>query len=621
MSSIRNISNAIRRRIWIARTGVNRFLLHSASRLRAFTGVLQGLAFIAAVTCLVCMVVYVGFEHSLSRRMSLLSVIRVCQVVFALNVVRSMIFDFGHIKYTQGILKWIVYTAVLLTLVPWLIPSSAFSWIQWFCNIIYSRWFTYPVLTIYSMLTISIGIMQAIGKRTNPSLLLSGSFALIIVVGSLLLQLPKCSYAPLSYIDALFVSTSAVCITGLTTVDVFANFTPLGQLILALLIEVGCLGLITFTSFFALFFSGNTSIYSQLMLKDIIYSRSMSSLIPTLRYILGFTVVVEAIGAVFIFLSVHGTTGLPVEDEMWFSVFHSLSSFCNAGFSVLPNGMSNPVLMYGNLSVYWITSVLVIAGGIGFPILVNFKESLFRHLRREWKIMRGKTASPRIIHNYNMNTSIVLVTYGLLFLFGAVVFFIFEYSNTLAGMSWGEKITQSVFNSVTPRSAGFSSVSPSSFLPATLITVMLLMWIGGGSQSTAGGIKVNTFAAICINLRAIVTGRARVTAFSRTIATGSIRRANAVVALSIISYFLFSVALVLLEPDLSTRSLLFEALSALFTVGSSLGVTPYLGPESKILLCVAMFLGRVGIISLLTGITKQSKEGGAHFPSDIIIIS
>lgn len=602
-------------------TAVHRFKIHSASTLRFTGSAVELLAIMASVACIVCVIVLMGYDKSLAHREGLKYVIRCCQGMFVVNVMYHLIFEFHRTCSSNKLIKWILDVAIVLTVIPWLIPRPLHPWLPWLCDFLYSRWFVYPVLMAYSVLTLSYGIIKAIGKRTNPSLLLSGSFMVIILAGSLLLQLPRCTYAPLDYCDSLFVSTSAVCITGLTPVEVYSTFTPLGQLILLILIQVGCLGLMTFTSFFALFFSGNTSIYSQLMLKDIVYSRSMNALIPTLRYIFAFTVTVEAIGAALVYLSVRGTMGLTPADELWFSVFHSVSSFCNAGFSVLPQGLSNPLLLKGNLSIYWVTSILIIAGAIGFPILTNFKDTLLEHMRRFWRSIRRKGAGPRIVHNYNMNTRIVLTTFGLLFAVGCVVFFILEYDNTLAGMSFPEKVTQSVFNSATPRSAGFSSVNPSGFLPSTLIMVMFLMWIGGGSQSTAGGIKVNTFAAICLNLRAIVTGRSTVTAFSRTIAVGSIRRANAVVALSIISYFLFSFILVILEPALSTKDLLFEALSALFTVGSSLGVTPRLSAASEVLLCVAMFLGRVGIISLLTGITPQKRDGGAKFPNDVIIIS
>ena len=285
--------------------------------------------------------------------------------------------------------------------------------------------------------------------------------------------------------------------------------------------------------------------------------------------------------------------------------------------------MGNVLLMTGNGSIYWVTSLLVVLGAIGFPILVNFKDAIFLHVRNLLQAIgfSDNKAGPRNVHPYNMNTKIVLTTYGILFVAGAILFYLMERTNTLQGMSGWDQLTQSVFNSVTPRSAGFSSVNPAAFRPATVLMVMFLMWVGGASQSTAGGIKVNTLAAICLNLRAIVLGRERVTAFKRSIAVWSIRRANSVVALSIFSYLIYSLILLTLEPDLPARDVLFEVLSALFTVGSSLGITGDLSDTSSLILCTAMFLGRVGLISLIVSIVGQKQDVSVSMPSDNLIIN
>lgn len=277
--------------------------------------------------------------------------------------------------------------------------------------------------------------------------------------------------------------------------------------------------------------------------------------------------------------------------------------------------------MNSDQSVYLVISALVFAGSIGFPILVNFRNAFFEHLRRMWRRLRNRSMTGRPVHIYNLNTKIALYATLIIFAVSIVVFFILERNNTLAGFSLYDQIVQSIFNSTTPRSSGFVSVNPANFLNVTLVFVLFLMWIGGASQSTAGGIKVNTFAAILINLKAIVLGHKKVTAFNRTIATASIRRANAVVTLSILSYTLLSLIILLLEPHLPARSLLFETSSALFTVGSSLGVTPMLSTASKAVLISAMFLGRVGIISLLIGVTGNRHDYPVQYPTDNIIIN
>ncbi len=608
-------------------TGVRQSLLRLEHTMHPYVAplstVLMVFSVLASVVCLGGLIVHVGFEHDHEgfRRIGIL--MRMCQAIFSANLLFNLIFNLRATLRDTRIIKWIVDIAILVVLLPWIYPYPVHPWIPWLRDLLYSTRLLYIVLATYSVVTLSYAIFRMVGRRTNPSLLMSTSFLVFIILGSFLLMLPKCTYVPISYVDSLFVSTSAVSITGLTPVDVSTVFTPMGQLVIAVLIQIGALGVMTFTSLFALFFSGNTSLYSQLLLRDMVYSKSMNALVPTMLYIFGFTLVIESIGAALIFLSVHDTLGMTIGQEIAFSAFHSLSAFCNAGFSTLHDGLSNPLLLKGNISIYWIMSLLIVAGSIGFPILVNFREALAVrfHRLRLWFRRAGRFSEARQVHLFNMNTKIVLLTFLILLVAGAVFFFILEYDNSLAGMALEEKITQSVFNSAVPRSAGFSSVNPARFLSPTLIVVMFLMWVGGASQSTGGGIKVNTFAAICLNIRAILTGAPRVTAFRRSVSIGSIRRANAVVALSIISYLLVTVTVVALEPQLSLKAVVFETCSALFTVGSSLGITAELSFSSKIILSLAMFLGRVGIISLLSGLVRHHRPVAVSYPTDNIIIN
>ena len=582
---------------------------------------LSGIVFIASVLCLIMLIVYTGYEHDRISVKNMYHYFHLIQGVFIVNVFFNLIFNLRKtLKETRPI-KCIVDVAIITTLFPILYPLPENPWSPWLAEIVYSNKFLLITLCAYSIVAVSYGIMHIMGKRTNPSLILSCSFLFCIFAGSFLLMMPKCTYTHIDYIDALFVSTSAVCITGLTTIDIPSTFTPLGLAILAMLIQIGGLGVMTFTSFFALFFSGNASVYSQLMVKDMIYTKSINSLLPTLLYIFLFTIVIEAIGAVFIWMSIHDVLAMSVHDQIIFSAFHSMSAFCNAGFSNLPGGMANPALMNSNQMIYIIISIIVFAGSIGFPILVNFRDVFFEYVKRGWNWLRGRQNGVKTVHIYNLNTKIALYTTSIILFISIVVFFALEQNNSLAGLSTYDKVAQSIFNSTTPRSSGFVSVNPAGFLNVTLIFVLFLMWVGGASQSTAGGIKVNTLAAVLINLKAIVLGRERVTAFNRTIAIGSIRRANAVVTISLMSFLAFAMILMLLEPKLPAKSLLFETMSALFTVGSSLGITPLLSPLSKILLTVAMFLGRVGIISLLIGVTGNKNGSPVKYPTDNLIIN
>lgn len=604
------------------RLGSPRLSLSLTAGIRRGAVILAVLTFIAAVGCLTAMAVRVGYDHTPEDKATIRRIITACQWVFIINILYNLILNARETRRTSRAIKWISDGAVLLTLLPLLYPHPLHPWIPVLEQALYSPLLLYPVLALYAALNIANGVMSMIGKRTNPSLILSASFLTLILIGSLVLMMPRFTVGGISYTDSLFVSTSAVCITGLTPVDVSATFTPAGLLVLALLIQAGALGVMTFTCFFALFFSGRTSIHSQLMVKDMIHSKSFAGLLPTLLSILAFTLTIEAVGAAAVFLSIHGTLHFPLKEELIFSAFHSLSAFCNAGFSSLEGGLSNPLLMSSDQSIYVVTALLVLAGGIGFPTLANMRRGAASHLRRLWHRMRHPLAPyARPDHIYDLNAKTVICATAWVTLASTLLFFILEYDGALAGMPLGHKIAQSFFNAFVPRSSGFASVSPEGLMNATLLMFVVLMWIGGASQSTAGGIKINTFALMMYNLKAVVLGRDRVTAFRRTVSVPSLRRAHAVVGISLAAFVVFAMALVILEPHLPLRATLYEAASALFTVGSSLGITGELSTPSKILLSAAMFLGRVGIISLLVGIVGVHTDPPARYPTDDIIIN
>ncbi|MDE7377154.1 MAG: hypothetical protein K2N16_09940 [Muribaculaceae bacterium] len=358
----------------------------------------------ASLACLVCIAVYVGYDLNAADRIYVARLLRACQLTFAVALAYRLIFEFRAQIRQSRIIQWIVDVALLLTLVAWVWPEPQRPWLPWLANVLWHRRFFLIAMAAYSVVDLSYSISKIPSRRTNPSLLMGASFLLFIVAGSFLLMLPKCTYDGISYFDALFVSSSAVCITGLSPVDIPTTFTPLGLGVLSLLVQLGSLGVITFTSFFAIFYTGNTSIYNQLMLRDMIYSKSMNSLVPTLLYVLGFTISVEVIGAVCVYFTIPDALGMGVEDKIWFAAFHSMSSFCNAGFSCLPDGMANPVLMRSDQSIYLVTSALIFAGAVGFPILVNLKEIMAFRLRRLWRWLRGLSREPRRIHVFDLNT-------------------------------------------------------------------------------------------------------------------------------------------------------------------------------------------------------------------------
>ena len=457
-----------------------------------------------------------------------------------------------------------------------------------------------------------------------PSFIM-GSLVLLVIIffGTVLLMVPRSTLdgVSISLVDALFTATSSVCITGLSTVNVATTFSTDGLIIIALLIQIGGLGVMTITSFFALFFMGHTTLYDQFALRDMVGSDAFSSLMSTLLYILGFTLGIEAIGAFFIWTTIHGDLGMGLRDEILFSVFHAISSFCNAGFSTLNGNLGNPMLIQGHGSFYIIISMLILLGSIGFPILVNFKNVIFYHIRYLFaKIVRHKVPA-KYPHLTRLNTKIAISWTIALLVIGAVSIALIEWNGAFAGMSVKDKIVQSIFNAVVPRTAGFNSIEVGRFSLLTLVIYIILMWIGGASQSTAGGIKVNTIGVAFASFMSVVRGESNVRMFNREISDSSVRRAYATIFGSVMMIIICFITLLILEPNLDPFDLFFETVSALGTVGASIGITPELSTTSKVLVSAMMFVGRVGIITVAMSLFSRKEQPHYRLPEENVIIN
>ncbi len=590
---------------------------------RMIVGIMTSLTYLASLLLIVGVVYEHGFNISAEEARQLQGLYRGVWMVFMADVTLRILLEYKDTRRTFSKLTWILTVLLYLTLVPVIFhrPEEEGAILQ-FWDFLHGKTYQVVLLLLFSFLNISNGLVRLLGRRTNPSLILAVSFLIIILVGTGLLMLPRCTVNGISWVDSLFISTSAVCVTGLTSVDVASTFTPAGFVVIILLIQIGGLGVMTLTSFFAMFFMGNTSLYNQLVVRDMVSSNSLNSLLSTLVYILVFTLVIEGAGMLAIWSDIHGTMGMGLQEELAFSAFHAISAFCNAGFSTLPGNLGNPLVMTGHNPFYIYISLLIILGGIGFPILVNFKDIAVYHLRRVWNFLRTwNWDGRRFYHLYDLNTRIVLIVTFLLLLFGTAGIALFEWNASFAGMPVADKWTQAFFNAVCPRTAGFSSVDLAGLGVQTVLVYIFLMWVGGGSQSTAGGIKVNAFAVVVLNLVAVLRGTDRVEVFGRELSYDSIRRSNATVVMSFGTLFLFIFIISILEPEISLMAITFECVSALSTVGSSLNVTPSLGSDSKLLVALLMFIGRVGLITLMLGIIKQKKHTKYQYPSGQIIIN
>ena len=591
--------------------------------IRSFLAATAVITYVASIAFLCALIYQYGFELTPETAGKLNTLYKAVWIVFLADMSLHWLLEYADTRKKYRKLAWVLSILLYLTLVPVIFhrPEDNGS-ILMFWEILHSKLYHVVVLSVLSLLQLSNGLVRLLGKRTNPSLILAVSFFIIILVGTGLLMLPRCTISGISWVDSLFISTSAVCVTGLTSVDLTTTFTTEGFIVILLLIQIGGLGVMTLTSFFALFFMGNTSLYNQLVVRDMVNSKSLGSLLSTLLYTLGFTLVIETMGMITIWLSIHGTMDMNLEEELAFAVFHSISAFCNAGFSTLPGNLGNPLMMNNHNLFYALISILVILGGIGFPILVNLKEIIFYRLKRITQfLLRKNKVSAKSVQLYNLNTRIVVTMTFLLLAAGTLILLAFEWNHAFVGMSIAEKCTHAFFNAACPRTAGFSSVDFSLFGIQSILIYILLMWIGGGAQSTAGGIKVNAFAVVILNLAAVIRGSQRVEVHGRELAHDSIRRSNATVVMSLIILFVSIFLLSWLEPTLPLLSLTFEAVSALSTVGSSLNLTPLLQESSKLVIVVLMFVGRVGLITMMLGIVKQKKNTKYKYPSDNIIIN
>lgn len=495
------------------------------------------------------------------------------------------------------------------------------SWLEGWQGI---PWIIVGSLFLLSVVELSKLLAVLPSRKLNPPAILAVSFLLIIGVGSLLLMLPNSTRHGIDYTDALFTATSAVCVTGLSAVGSAADtFTQSGWVIILVLIQIGGLGVMTITSFFALFFMGRSTLGSQLLVGDMLgRGARLAGLGKLLVRIIAVTLTVELAGALLLFGAVDDAAGFAGDGERtFFAVFHSISAFCNAGISNLPGNLYDPAVRT-LWSVPVIVSCLVIFGGIGFPIFSNFLSILGRGVRNLFlRVVRGQRPRHRA-RLLDLNSYIVLRTTGVL-LAGAFIFVLFaEWNHSLAGLPVEGKLAQGFLAAATPRTAGFNGVDLASVLPATLVVTVVLMWIGGAPQSTAGGIKVTTAYVAVKNIFSTLRGGRPIEVHGREIPGSSVRRAFAVIGGSLALLFAGSVLLLFFEPGLSPGRAAFGAMSAFSTVGlDPAGITPGLSDASKMVLMVLMFIGRVGVLSALGSLVRRRFRHPYQLPREDILIN
>lgn len=453
----------------------------------------------------------------------------------------------------------------------------------------------------------------------NPAQLFIVSFFLVILFGSFLLMLPNAANEKISFIDALFTSTSAVCVTGLIVVDTATYFTTFGQIIILFLIQIGGLGILTFASYFSYFFKGVSTYESQLTLTEMTNSRKIGEVFKTLKYIILITITIEGLSALMIFLTLRNSSFETFTDKVFFSVFHSVSAFCNAGFSTLTNNLYEDGFRF-NYALQLIVIVTLVFGGLGFPIVANILEFVRHHIRLIFSNSpNAKTHRPWVL---NINSRITLITTIALIVAGFVSYFLFEYNYTLSNHSslWG-KIVTALFGSTTPRTAGFNTVDMTALSFPTVMVTFLLMWIGASPASTGGGIKTSTFAIATLNIISLAKGKDRIEIYRREITDVSVRRAFATIALSLIVIGAGITIITVSDPEKGLLNIGFECFSAYSTVGLSLGITAGLSNLGKFVIIAIMFIGRVSMLSIVIAFFNKVKHKNYRYPTEEITIN
>lgn len=471
-------------------------------------------------------------------------------------------------------------------------------------------------LIFYFLIRLLILVRHIYDIYFNPAIVFVGSFMILALTGAFLLMLPSATTNGITFTNAIFTSTSAVCVTGLSVVDTANDFTTVGQSIILVLIQLGGIGILTFTSFFAFFFRGGSSFKEGLNTKDFIAHEGLKDVFRAALNVVIFTISVEFVGAIFIYSSILDND--VIDNKFFFSIFHSISAFCNAGFSIFSSGLFDESIRF-HYFFQWIIMILIIFGGLGHNIVFNF----YQYIKTYVLEFFDKNRIHKQVRIITLNTRLVLYTTLLLLIVGFVFLFISEYHNTLEihDTLFG-KITNTAFNAVTPRTAGFNTVDFTKFNVPSLLFMIFLMWIGASPASTGGGIKTSTFALATLNIFAVAMGKSRIQILGRRISSESTSRAFAILCISLIVIGIAIMTLLIFEPkDTPVLTVVFECFSAYSTVGLSLNFTPTLTEPSKYVLIATMFIGRIGMLNLMVGLLRQLNHQFYEYPKENILIN
>ena len=437
----------------------------------------------------------------------------------------------------------------------------------------------------------------------SPYITILMSFFIVILIGGGILSLPfvTISGKGTKLIEGIFTATSAVCVTGLTVNDVSTTYNLIGKTIILVLIQLGGIGLITFSSLLILLISKEISYYTKKIVQEDINAETVFNIQKYVKKVIITVLLIELTGAALLFFEF--IKKFKFLKAIYYSVFHSVSAFCNAGFSLFSDNLES---FKGSIIINTVIPILIIVGGLGFSTIIN----VYKYLRKKDK-------------RITITSKITLkVTLGFV-VFGAFFIFIFEHANikTIGNYTFIEKIGAVFFQSVTTRTAGFNTMSLAGMKEITALLFIFFMFIGASPGSTGGGVKTTTFGLIVLGVITIIKNEEYIEYNGRKISWTNFNRAISIVFISVWYIITILFLLILLEPDINVMNLLFELVSAFGTVGVTRNLTPYLGNMSKILLIVTMFIGRVGPLTIVSALSlKKIKSGKYKYPEENILI-
>lgn len=433
----------------------------------------------------------------------------------------------------------------------------------------------------------------------NPPRVLALGFGGLILLGAILLNLPFASQngESIGFVNALFTSASSVCVTGLVVVNTTYHWTLFGQIVIIVLIQIGGLGFMTLATIVALIMGKRITLKERLVIKEQLNQETMSGLVKLTKYVILATFTIEGIGALLLstrFIPIYG-----IKTGIWYSIFHAISAFCNAGFDILGDSI---VPFVGDYVINLAICGLIIFGGLGFSVYIDITKN-------------------RKFERFSLHTKLVLTITAALLIGGTIIFYLLEFNNplTMKSLSMSEKLLASFFQATIPRTAGFYSVSMAGLHDTTVFLMIILMFIGGSPGSTAGGIKTTTFGTLVLTTISVIRGDKDIVTFKKRVSYGAINKSIAIIMVGLI--ILISVSFILtITEEADFLDLLFETTSAFATVGLTTGITSELSEIGKIILTLTMYAGRVGPLTMAFAFSKPHKHANFKYSEGNIIV-